>query len=262
MRWAFAEASIIARSLEKDEFYIGQLDAKLRDAFGTHRVYRWLRGRSRPYAALLYRLLTIGVGRQTLGEEYCQLLAVDAAHRSLPARWKRLVLVLLPILVSSSGWGECLGRLHRALFYLRGRYAEPLRRALSLRYVYYPRRIPAARQFDLLYAALGTVGLLVGGWQAYRQLLEPLLHKHLEAADANVSRVMSDNARQEALMGADLQCPLCLEARRECTVAPCGHLFCWDCLLMWLKQRSECPLCRTFCMPAHLFCIVDPYATA
>lgn len=262
MKWAFAEASIIARSLEKDEFYIGRLDGKLRNVFGTHRVYRWLRGRSRPYAALLYRLLTIGVGRQTLGEEYCQLLAVDTAHRSLPARWKRLLLVLLPVLAGSLVWEECLERLHRALFYLQGRYAEPLRRLLSLRYVYYPQRIPTAKKFDLLYAALGAVGLLVGGWQAYRQLLGPILRRHLGAADHGDHGVLGEGEAQETLTEANRQCPLCLEARRECTVAPCGHLFCWDCLLMWLRQRPECPLCRTFCMPAHLFCIIDPYAPA
>lgn len=258
MKWAFAEPSIIARSLEKDSFYVEQLDTKLRDLFGTHRLYRWFRAPSLPYSAILYHLLTIGANQQTLGEEYCQLLPVDTASRTSPSRWKRLALVLIPIVLGSSAWRECFERLHRALFYLEGKYAEPLRRLLALRYVYYPRRVPTARRVDVLYLVLGVTGLAVGGWQAY-QLLQP----YLSGERSIFPKSLKLDKDEPSLDGEGRgECPLCLEQRRETTIAPCGHLFCWGCLMEWLKERSECPLCRTSCKPAQLFCILDPYAVS
>ena len=44
-----------------------------------------------------------------------------------------------------------------------------------------------------------------------------------------------------------LNCPLCLNERNETICTPCGHLFCLECLIEWMRVKSECPLCRTHC---------------
>ncbi|OAV89501.1 hypothetical protein PTTG_28677 [Puccinia triticina 1-1 BBBD Race 1] len=40
------------------------------------------------------------------------------------------------------------------------------------------------------------------------------------------------------------RCTLCLGPRKEQTSLECGHVFCWRCLVSWVREKPECPLCR------------------
>ncbi|KAL9715996.1 peroxisome biogenesis factor 10 [Leucoagaricus gongylophorus] len=39
-------------------------------------------------------------------------------------------------------------------------------------------------------------------------------------------------------------CTLCLEERTDSCSTECGHLFCWNCIVGWGREKAECPLCR------------------
>ena len=39
-------------------------------------------------------------------------------------------------------------------------------------------------------------------------------------------------------------CALCMGERTATSATPCGHLFCWECIVKWCQERAECPLCR------------------
>lgn len=45
-----------------------------------------------------------------------------------------------------------------------------------------------------------------------------------------------------------LQCPICLENETDSDnidITPCAHKFHIECLSIWMKENSNCPLCRT-----------------
>lgn len=39
-------------------------------------------------------------------------------------------------------------------------------------------------------------------------------------------------------------CPICLCAETDTILSPCGHGFHQDCVIQWLRQSDQCPVCR------------------
>jgi len=44
--------------------------------------------------------------------------------------------------------------------------------------------------------------------------------------------------------GPQRKCTLCLEPMKNPAATSCGHVFCWTCVQDWVKEKTECPLCR------------------
>jgi hypothetical protein len=50
------------------------------------------------------------------------------------------------------------------------------------------------------------------------------------------------------------ECSICweeIEPKKLC-VTPCAHIFCFDCLIPYIRQSEKCPLCRAECSYAHI----------
>lgn len=60
--------------------------------------------------------------------------------------------------------------------------------------------------------------------------------------------VRTKTTQLEAIADEVLRCTLCMDRREpekgSSAVTECGHVFCWNCIEEWSKEKAECPLCR------------------
>ena len=47
-------------------------------------------------------------------------------------------------------------------------------------------------------------------------------------------------------------CLLCLNKYNIVCCTPCGHLFCWSCIHLYLKEKNNCPKCKLKCYPQEI----------
>lgn len=52
--------------------------------------------------------------------------------------------------------------------------------------------------------------------------------------------------------GQNRKCTLCLEGLKDPSVTSCGHVFCWECIGDWVREKPECPLCRREVGASHI----------
>eukprot|EP01056_Protomagalhaensia_sp_Gyna25_P000263 Protomagalhaensia_sp_Gyna_25__262@NODE_1124_length_2164_cov_20_418824_g892_i0_p2_GENE_NODE_1124_length_2164_cov_20_418824_g892_i0NODE_1124_length_2164_cov_20_418824_g892_i0_p2_ORF_typecomplete_len200_score24_26zfC3HC4_2/PF13923_6/3_6e14zfC3HC4_3/PF13920_6/3_2e13ProkRING_4/PF14447_6/6_2e12zfC3HC4/PF00097_25/9_9e11zfRING_5/PF14634_6/7e10zfC3HC4_4/PF15227_6/1_2e08zfRING_UBOX/PF13445_6/7e08zfRING_UBOX/PF13445_6/1_2e02Ubox/PF04564_15/8_8e08zfRING_2/PF13639_6/4_1e07zfRING_6/PF14835_6/6_9e07zfNOSIP/PF1 len=66
-------------------------------------------------------------------------------------------------------------------------------------------------------------------------------HHHDQSASTSTGNPdsSSDSAKVKPF-----DCNVCFDLAQDPVVTRCGHLYCWPCLHAWLKQVSECPVCK------------------
>lgn len=47
-------------------------------------------------------------------------------------------------------------------------------------------------------------------------------------------------------------CILCLNKYNQVCCTPCGHLFCWSCIHLYLVEKNICPKCKLNCRPEEI----------
>lgn len=92
----------------------------------------------------------------------------------------------------------------------------------------------------------------------FKKKLEASDRQEFEAAKA-ASRAKT--TQLEAIADEVLRCTLCMDRRTpeagNSAVTECGHVFCWDCITGWMKEKPECPLCRQSVQPNRLIPIYN-----
>lgn len=65
----------------------------------------------------------------------------------------------------------------------------------------------------------------------------------VDLSDSKVLPYLPENSRS---------CMLCLSLMKDPSAANCGHIFCWECIVDWIREHPECPLCRQRCKEQNL----------
>ncbi|XP_061398442.1 peroxisome biogenesis factor 10 [Musca vetustissima] len=281
-RKARARQPEIVRSVQKDAKYTGELSEDFSDILRLTGPRNWIKYNSltKLLAEISYHGFASLNNLQTLGEEYTGIIQVDSAYKQIPSSLLQLSAIILEfggdtvylkVLQKLGKYVEehddivpeakqrikaiiqfmqispsYVKALHKSLFYLRSDKYQLSKRLTGINYVLIRHWLQP--EFSLYgYKILGIVTFLQVTFSAAIAAFDTWKEhkrKQYEVSKSIKRFIQKDlyTTRNDRLNAP--QCILCLEPRMAPSLTPCGHLFCWNCLLDWLDERDECPLCR------------------
>lgn len=213
---------------------------------------------------------------QTLGEEYTGVLQIDTKADNLPKKLVQVISivlefcgelvliqilnsyeksvkesedllpdardVILKIITATKASIPYVKALHRGLFYLNAGQLQISKRLTGIHYVLIRFWLNDHHSLGG-YKFLGAVTILQVLFSLLLKLKErrdEIKMEHAKTPGSNTTNRSSNRLQVESTR----KCILCLENRLDLTTTPCGHLFCWNCILDWIKFKKNCPVCR------------------
>lgn len=193
-------------------------------------------------------------GRYLL-EKFLNMLRVMMDSRQLPFNLSPLQYNIVQWCTANMDDAiSTVNQLHLSLFYLRGLYYTIGKRIMGIHYlvVQYERMATPTNPYKLLglLLLLQVIYKLIKGIIAFLNISRDPVEDESSIPHYSISNDSIGNCEQT--VSKTLKCALCLEACRVPTATPCGHVMCWECSTEWVRDKQECPLCRTTIEPQQL----------
>lgn len=130
-------------------------------------------------------------------------------------------------------WEKVALKLHLAAFFLWNGADEVAKTVAGLVYIRHYRAENSGPKFPIL------------GWIVlFHGLLELFLLLKKSYFDYKIAGKTEEKREVTSEIYIEKRCGLCLDTRNKASCAPCGHVFCWDCLIAATQVKPLCPECR------------------
>uniref|UniRef100_A0A1B0A6W7 RING-type E3 ubiquitin transferase n=1 Tax=Glossina pallidipes TaxID=7398 RepID=A0A1B0A6W7_GLOPL len=289
-RNARARQPEIVRSIQKDDRYTKELAGDISDLLRLTGPRNWIKHNQlcQLIAEISYHGFASLNNLQTLGEEYTGIIQVDSQYRNIPSKLLQLAAIILEfggealylktlqilekcikdndeivpeakdklvaIVQAMRSSPAFIKALHKSWFYLRCNKYQISKRMTGINYVLirhwlqphfslYGYKILGIITF--VQVSLSLASILYDIWGQHKRKQNQSLH-------SSNGSLRNEKVIEEKDNLSGPTCILCLAPRINTTLTPCGHLFCWNCLLDWLDERDQCPLCREYLKKSNL----------
>lgn len=218
-------------------------------------IRRWLQFRNAitVLSRFGYFAMTTLSNNPTPGEEFC-----EASMPQDSKLWQRLLMVALnnelqlPAEIPRS-YAKFVKDIHLVTFFLFGDFYELAKRATNFFYTTNDTTSYQLKRMNYLYKAIGVMSLV--------RLVADIANQPIEQdklnAEHNTDRTQVAPTTDRSPTDPSIVCHLCSGDRTQPTSTICGHIFCWNCIHLWLKERNECPICRTPTEPSRLIHLIN-----